>query len=108
MTDHTETQTVSNIDVDDYWTTYDKALDAAADCRSVEALIDTLGRYYPPSSGAAFFPNGADRDLLGTLTGAGHFDTVWIQADYHFALRDGRGDGFTYIEGDIVRGTSRL
>ncbi|AMY26224.1 hypothetical protein [Rhodococcoides fascians] len=94
-------------DNDDYWTTYDKALDAAAECRSVETLIDTLNRYYPPSSGVAFFPNGADRDLLGTLTDAGHFDTVWVQADYHFALRDGRGDGFTYIEGDIVRGTAR-
>ena len=57
MTEHIETEakTVSNIDVDDYWTTYDKALDAAATCRSV-----------------------------------------------------GCGDGFTYIEGDIVRGTSRL
>ncbi|CAB4929074.1 hypothetical protein O4160_25530 [Rhodococcus sp. IEGM 1401] len=39
---------------------------------------------------------------------ASHFDTVWVPAEYHFALRDGRGVGFTYIEGDIVRGTSRL
>ncbi|WP_143545842.1 hypothetical protein [Rhodococcus sp. 14-2470-1a] len=82
---------MSTIDVDDYWTTYGKALDAAATCRSVETLIDTLNRYYPPSPGAAFFLNGANRDLLGTPTDAGHFDTVWVQADYRFAL----GDGFT-------------
>ncbi|MGB2722353.1 MAG: hypothetical protein WBC54_21635, partial [Rhodococcus sp. (in: high G+C Gram-positive bacteria)] len=100
-------QAMTTNDNDDYWTIYDKALDAAADCRIVESLIDTLNRYYPPSSGVAVFPTGADRDLLGTLTDAGHFDTVWVQADYHFALRDGRGDGFTYIEGDIIRGSSR-
>jgi hypothetical protein len=93
--------------IDDYWTTYDNALDAAATCESVDALIDTLNRFYPPSAGVAFFPNGADRDLLGTLTESGHFATLWVAADYHFALCDRSGDRFTYIEGDLVRGSSR-
>ncbi|WP_338888723.1 hypothetical protein [Rhodococcus sovatensis] len=53
-------------------------------------------------------PTAQTETLLGTLTEAGHFVIVWGAADYRFALRDGRGGGFTYIEGDLVRGTSRL
>jgi len=92
---------------DAYWRMYDEALDRVAECSTVQAVIDALNDYYPPSSGVAFFPGGADRDLLGTLTDAG-WHVVWAQANYYYALRqpDG-GAGFTFIEGDLLEGVER-
>ncbi|WP_328810611.1 hypothetical protein [Rhodococcus sp. NBC_00294] len=92
---------------DTYWTTYDNALDDAAGATTTGELIAALNRHFAPSAGVAFFPNGADRDLLGTLTDAGHFTLVWMRADYYFAMRDSAGDGFTFIEGDLVHGVER-
>lgn len=88
----------------DYWRVYGECLDRVAACDTVQAVIDALNDYYPPSSGVAFFPDGADRTLLSTLTDAG-WTVVWMEAGYYYALRqpDG-GSGFTYVEGDLLAG----
>ena len=57
--------------------------------------------------GQAFFPNGADRDLLGTLSDAG-WNPVWVRAGYYFAIRQPDGEAaLTFVEGDIYTGLQR-
>lgn len=93
--------------MDRYWREYAECLDRVASCSTVQAVFDVLTEFYAPSSGVAFHPGGADRDLLGTLTGAGWI-VAWIEAPYLYALRQpDRQDGLTYVEGDLYRGVAR-
>lgn len=93
--------------MDSYWQRYNECLDRVARYgKTVDAVIGILGTYYPPSSGVAFHPGGADRDLLGTLTDSG-WSVVWMEASYHYAIRDPRGSGFTSVEVDLCRGFAK-
>lgn len=94
--------------VDTYWANYERCLNRVeSSARTVDQLLAILNEHYAPSSGAAFFPGGADRDLLGTLRDAG-WRPVWIRADYWFAMREPEGSGvITFTEGDVDRGDHR-
>lgn len=92
--------------LDDFWTTYDQCLDEVAAGVDAEQLIDICTRYYGKSAGDAFFPNGGDRDLAGTLMETG-WSFIWSRADYYFAARDKGGNAITFVEGDIYRGNQR-
>jgi hypothetical protein len=89
--------------LDDYWDNYDRCLDRITVGTSAAELIGICNQHFDPSVAQAFFPGGSDRSLLGTLMEA-RWETVWVQADYHFAAKDANGDGITYVEGDIYRG----
>lgn len=94
---------------DPYWTNYEACLDKIVTGRgaTVAGVIEICNEHFEPSSGEAFFPGGADRDLLGTLMDRGGWSTVWVEAHYYFAIRDANGDVLSYIEGDIERGNCR-
>lgn len=94
---------------DSYWANYEKCLDRIKeDGRTVDDVIRILKEHYEPSAGEAFFPDGADRTLLGTLTwDRSDWTIVWSEAHYFYAIRDSEGNGFTYTEGDVSRGTKR-
>ncbi|MFD7247977.1 hypothetical protein ACFV6Y_39280 [Streptomyces massasporeus] len=95
--------------MDSYWANYDKCLDRIKeDGRTVDDVIRILKEHYEPSSGEAFFPGGADRSLWGTLMwDRDDWSIVWSEADYFFAAQDSEGNGFTFCEGDVYRGTKR-
>lgn len=94
---------------DTYWANYEDCLDVIVTRRggTVEGVINVCNEHYPPSSGDAFFPGGADRDLLGTLEERGGWRIVWSEASYFWVAQDRNGDRLTYIEGDIQRGDHR-
>ncbi|MGW5267297.1 hypothetical protein ACWEQ4_01475 [Rhodococcus sp. NPDC003994] len=95
--------------LDAYWANYEKALDEAAEVTTVADLVTVLNNHFEPSAAVAFFPSGsADRDLLGTLLDAGHFEIHWLEASYHYALRDRHGGKFTFVEGDVYVGDTRV
>ena len=92
--------------IDDYWDNYDACLaKLKSHGRTVEDVIRICNEHWTISSGDAFCPNGGDEDLLGTLTlDAEGWETVWVEADYYFAIRDIEGGVLTYVEGDLYRG----
>lgn len=87
---------------DDYWRTYDECLDKIRDeGATVADVIRICGDYYGRSSGEAFFPGGADRDLLGVLTERGDWRVTWLAAYYHYKVADREGTVLEYVEGDL-------
>ncbi|WP_374159102.1 hypothetical protein ACEWX3_07720 [Mycobacterium sp. G7A2] len=90
--------------MDAYWVNYDRGLNrVASHGDSVQAVISILREHFEPSAGDAFFPDGADRTLLGTLCDSG-WTGVWVRAYYHYAIRDPHGSVLTYVEGDVYGG----
>lgn len=94
-----------------YWENYRSCLDMIRDGPdgggvTVDELIQVCNAHFDKSVADAFFPNGADQDMLGTLMESG-WTTVWVRADYYFAARDRNGATLTFVEGDIYRGTQR-
>lgn len=91
----------------DHWSLYHEALDAiAAEADTVETLIALLNHYYRPQGADAFHPGGADRNLWAVLRWERtDWTTAWSKASYWYAMRDSRGNTFTYTEGDIDRGS---
>ncbi|OKH70836.1 hypothetical protein EB72_24900 [Mycobacterium sp. SWH-M1] len=93
--------------MDRYWANYDACLDrVAADGQSAQAVLGILKDHFEPSSGDAFFPDGADRTLLGSLDEAG-WSGVWVRAAYHWCMRSPAGDELTFVEGDVYLGNVR-
>jgi hypothetical protein len=95
--------------LDAYWENYENCCNELACAITVDDVIRICNHHFDPSAGEAFFPGGGDRDMLGTLTmdNPHGWHTVWVRADYYFAIRDHNGDSFTYTEGDISRGHHR-
>lgn len=93
--------------LDDYWDRYDECLNKIRDDgNTVGDVIRILNECYAPSSGEAFFPGGADRDLLGVLIGErDDWSLAWAEADYYYIVSDSNGDRLEYCEGDVSRVT---
>mgnify|MGYP006928274297 CR=1 FL=1 len=90
-----------------YWANYNRCLNRIAEARTVDDLIAILNQHYEPSCGAAFFPDGAERDLRSTLVECG-WRIRWSRANYWFAISEPEGpNGITFTEGDIDRGVGR-
>jgi hypothetical protein len=89
--------------MDAYWGTYDACLDRISAGVTAQELVVICNEHFDKSAGDAFFPNGADRDLLGTLMESG-WRTRWVQADYYFEAEDRDGNAITFVEGDIYLG----
>jgi hypothetical protein len=91
--------------MDNYWLHYANTLsriekEEPETFDELKAILDT---FMPPSSGEAFFPDGADETLAGTLSEAGW--TIHYRESYFWtAKHDTSGEWITYVEGDLYRG----
>ena len=93
--------------LDAYWARYDATLKriAAEQPATLEALKAILDSFLPPSSGTAFFPDGADDTLADALTAAGW--DLHYQAAYLWDARSPDGVWIHYVEGDVYPGRWR-
>jgi hypothetical protein len=86
-----------------YWAQYDATLARVRDEQpdtfaGLKAILDT---FEPPSSGAAFFPGGADDTLGDALHDAG-WCIEWEEGDYLWSARHPRtGSALRHVEGDL-------
>lgn len=90
----------------DYWSAYDRTLARVREEKpdtfaSLKAILD---RFEPPSSGDAFFGDGADDTLADALHDAG-WRIEFREATYlYYARHSTTGARLTYVEGDIFEG----
>jgi hypothetical protein len=95
--------------LDAYWGAYEATL---ARIRSEKpdtfaALKAVLDSFEPPSSGDAFFPDGADDTLAEALEDAG-WHIHFAEATYvYYAQHSTTNARLTYVEGDIYAGIRR-
>lgn len=90
-----------------YWDAYDATLRRVAEERpsTFAALKAILDEFQHPSSGDAFFPDGADDELSGALRVAG-WDIAFGEASYVYTARHPEtGETFRFVEGDLYEGT---
>jgi len=90
---------------DRFWVEYDRtlALIRAESPKTFAGVKLILDRFQPPSSGDAFFPDGADDDFASAL-----FDTGWLiryeEGGYVYtATHPDTGAMLRFIEGDVYR-----
>jgi hypothetical protein len=89
-------------DSDLYWANYESCLDKIRDEGSTVADVIRICReHFGRSVGDAFFPGGADRDLLGTLDKHGGWRITWMKANDHYQVADRNGARLEYVEGDL-------
>ena len=91
------------MNLEPYWRMYDATLARVRDEKpdTFAALKAILDRFEPPSSGQAFFGDGADDQLADALSDAGwHID--FIEATYLYTARHRTSDArLRYVEGDL-------
>lgn len=86
-----------------YWAAYDATLARIRDEKpdTFDALKAILDTFEPPSSGDAFFPDGADDTLADALRDAG-WTFKFFGAPYVYkAKHPSTGACLHYIEGDL-------
>lgn len=94
------------MNLDGYWAAYDRTLarirnEKPATFAQLKAILDT---FEPPSSGEAFFPDGADDTLAAALDDAG-WALHWVEGSYLYYAKHGLTRAqLTYVEGDIYEG----
>lgn len=91
--------------LDAYWAKYDDTLkrvreEKPADLAALKVILDSFSA---PSSGVAFFPNGADDQLDDALIDAG-WSINYIEADYLWQAKSPTGERIHFVEGDIHEG----
>lgn len=88
-----------------YWAKYDETLTRVRTEHptTLAELKVILDDFEPPSSGAAFFPGGADDTLGEALDDAG-WGVEWLEGDYLWQARSRTGDVIHYVEGDVYPG----
>lgn len=90
--------------MDNYWRNYEACLARVkSEARTVDDLIRILNEHFDPSSGEAFFPDGADEDMCGTLLETPGWSMVRVHAAYHFVAQDVEGRRIEFVEGDVYR-----
>ena len=93
-----------NLDL--YWRRYDATLariraDKPDTFTALKAILDA---FEPPSSGDAFFPDGADDTLADALEDAG-WHVEFREASYvYYAKHSKTGARLSYFEGDLFEG----
>ena len=94
------------MNLDGYWRAYDATLariraEKPDTFAALKAILDT---FEPPSSGDAFFGDGADDTLADALHDAG-WHIEFREASYlYYAHHGTTGARLTYVEGDISEG----
>jgi hypothetical protein len=89
---------------DGFWAAIDAQLEALTTAANADDVVRILGGSENASSGDAFFGgSGGDGSVEDALEEAG-WSHVWRKASYYWAMRSPRGDGITYVEGDVYRG----
>jgi hypothetical protein len=88
-----------------YWEKYDATLarivaERPTTFAELKAILDD---FEPPSSGDAFFPDGADESLGEALNAAG-WTVRYGEAVYVYRATSPTGERLTYVEGDIYEG----
>lgn len=89
--------------IHDYWAMYDRTLARIRDEKpdTFAALKAILDRFAPPSSGDAFFGDGADDTLADALRSAG-WELKFFGAPYVYKAKHPlTGATLHYIEGDL-------
>ncbi|MGX1792275.1 hypothetical protein ACWIDW_04955 [Microbacterium sp. NPDC055312] len=91
--------------MDSYWKQYQLTLDRieAEKPQTFDGVKAILDEFWPPSSGEAFFPGGADETLGDSLSAAG-WHIEWIEGDYLWLGTSRTGEVISYVEGDLYRG----
>lgn len=75
---------------------------------TAQGVIDIMNQYSEPSSGQAFFHDGSDRSLMGSLYVAG-WEEIWSEAWYYYVAKHPvTGEMLTYVEGDVYEGDQHL
>lgn len=90
-----------------YWRKYDETLARIRSERpdSFAGLKLILDEFEPPSSGDAFFPDGADDTLADALSDAG-WRIAYSDGTYVYrAFNPTTSDVATYVEGDLYKGS---
>jgi hypothetical protein len=88
-----------------YWAKYAETLariraEKPTDLKSLKTILDA---FEAPSSGAAFFPGGADDTLADALEDAG-WRVQYVEADYLWNAKSPTGAYIHYLEGDVYAG----
>lgn len=91
--------------LDAYWAKYAETLTRIRTEKpsSLAELKVILDDFEPPSSGAAFFPGGAD-DTLGDAVSESGWGVNFLEGDYLWQARSRTGDVIHYVEGDVYPG----
>lgn len=99
-------------DTDTFWDKVNAQLEEAKTATSADQLLAIFSHarnpYGDPSMAAnaeGFFA-GDSSELLYTLTEHG-WSPVWLEANYHWALRAPDATIVTYIEGDMFKGNQK-
>ncbi|MBT2609909.1 hypothetical protein J7I97_16915 [Streptomyces sp. ISL-87] len=91
--------------LDGFWKFIEAQLKELESARTADDVIRTMRA--DDCVGDAFFAgSGGDESVWGALHTAG-WTTIWVEADYYFAMRAPDGSAITYVEGDIYRGDQR-
>lgn len=88
-----------------YWKRYDATLariraEMPTSFAGVKLILDV---FEAPSSGDAFFPDGADDQLADALSDAGWYVEL-IEGTYLYRAIHPSGAVLTYVEGDVYEG----
>ncbi|MWB98313.1 hypothetical protein [Agromyces seonyuensis] len=92
-----------------YWAAYDATLARirAEKPDTFTALKAILDAFEPPSSGQAFFPDGADDTLADALEEAG-WDVNFRDGTYvYYAVHFATHASLAFVEGDLYEGLHR-
>lgn len=90
---------------DKFWTMIDAQIEELRVAKSATDVLRILA-VRDHTSPAFFEGSGGDRSVYGALSEAG-WDTVWYEANYHWAMVAPDGSSITYVEGDIFPGSAR-
>lgn len=92
--------------MDAFWSEIDKQLTELKQAKTAQDVVRILSQERNPSGdgptgGDGFFAgSGGDGTVLQALYEAG-WHVIWIEANYHYAMRAPDGSAITYVEGDI-------
>lgn len=90
--------------LDGFWAAIDAQLESLKHATTADEVIAILGGKDGASVGDAFFAgSGGDGSVEDSLVDAG-WSYAWREAHYYWAMRSPKGDGITYVEGDVYKG----
>lgn len=90
-----------------FWDDIHAQYEALKSAKSADDVLRICPKIPGMSAGDGFFEgSGGDEQVYDALLAAG-WKTIWMDADYFWAMRAPNGDVISYVEGDLYRGDQR-